>query len=304
MPITESTINTLKFAEEFSSNLDKVIVRESVVGFLLDNNFRTKFMGARTVRMPDISMVGLANYSRDEGFVRGGITVGQQDFTLSMDRGRQLIMDREDLDETGIANLSAEIMKEFVRTEVTPEIDSYTLSKLAQVALGEDHAYTVGGEGSYYADLMKCVSAIREKIGYKEELVALADGTFYNGLMSGVEEGKTIDIGNFKSGEIDTQVNRVNGVPIIPAPSEWMKSAFEATNDGLKVDSGAKSVHLIVMPKKAASLVKKTETMRIFTPAQNKDADAYIFNYRVYYDVFVKKSNLGTIHAVFNELPV
>ena len=53
-----------------------------------------------------------------------------------------------------------------------------------------------------------------------------------------------------------------------------------------------------VIPKNGASLVKKTETLRIFTPEKNIDADAYVFNYRLYYDVFVKKSNLDSIETV------
>ena len=37
--------------------------------------------------------------------------------------------------------------------------------------------------------------------------------------------------------------------------------------------------------------------MRIFTPEQNVDADAYKFDYRIYYDVFVPKSGLDSIWA-------
>lgn len=304
MPITESTINTLAFAEKFSSVLDKEITREAVTGFMLDNVLRAQFVGARTVKMPNVDMVGLANYKRDVGYETGGITVEHQAFTLSMDRARQLVMDREDLDETGIANLSAEIMKEFVRTKVTPEIDAYTLSKLAGVAIDNKHAYKLGAAGGYIADLMKCVSAIRAKVGYNKELVALADDSFYNGLMNSDEVGKNIDVGTFKKGEIDTQVDRVNRVPVIPVSGEIMKSIFNPTDNGLEVDADAKDVHLIVLPKDACSLVKKTETMRIFTPEQNKDADSYVFNYRVYYDAFVKKSNIGLIHAILSDIPV
>ena len=37
--------------------------------------------------------------------------------------------------------------------------------------------------------------------------------------------------------------------------------------------------------------------MRVFTPEQNLGADAYKFDYRIYYDVFVKKSGLDSIWA-------
>ena len=54
---------------------------------------------------------------------------------------------------------------------------------------------------------------------------------------------------------------------------------------------------MLVCPKSGAHLVKKTEKMRIFTPEQNIDADAYKFDYRIYYDVFVNKSGLDAVWA-------
>jgi hypothetical protein len=37
--------------------------------------------------------------------------------------------------------------------------------------------------------------------------------------------------------------------------------------------------------------------MRIFTPEQNLGADAYKFDYRIYYDVIVKNSAKDTIYV-------
>ena len=52
-----------------------------------------------------------------------------------------------------------------------------------------------------------------------------------------------------------------------------------------------------MLPKRAASLVKKSERIRTFSPEQNQKADAYLFQYRLYYDLFVKKSMAGTVYA-------
>jgi hypothetical protein len=93
---------------------------------------------------------------------------------------------------------------------------------------------------------------------------------------------------------------------IIPVSSERMKSAYtfaktDSTNKagGFTADGEAKDIHMLVLPKKAASLIKKTETIRVFTPEQNLNADAYKFDYRIYYDVFVKKSAMDSIWASF-----
>ena len=74
-----------------------------------------------------------------------------------------------------------------------------------------------------------------------------------------------------------------------------MKTAYTFNNTsagGFTPAANAREVYMLVCPKSAAHLVKKTENMRIFTPEQNIDADAYKFDYRIYYDVFVKKSGL------------
>lgn len=291
-------LNTLEFATKFSGELDKIVVQKAVTGFLADNVFRQKFVGAKTVIMPDIDFVGLADYDRDKGFARGATTINHQSFELTKDRGRQLMLDREDLDETGVANLAGQVLGEFARTKVVPEVDAYVLSKLAGVAKTQSNSTTESGTGKYFADFIEQINAIRAEIGHDEELVAFVDNSFHTGLITSDEFGKTIDVGSFKKGEVDTQVTRVNGVPIIPVADSRMKTSYTFGDNGFAPAEDAKSIRLIVMPKKAASLVKKTETMRIFTPDQNKDADAYVFNYRLYYDVFVKKSNLNFIRAV------
>ena len=50
-----------------------------------------------------------------------------------------------------------------------------------------------------------------------------------------------------------------------------------------------------MLPKRAASLVKKTEQVRTFDPAHNLQADAWKFDYRLYYDLFVRNSMQNSI---------
>ena len=296
-------INDLAKATLYTGELDKMLVQKSAVGFMADNAFRAKFVGAQTVIIPDIDFVGLADYDRDAGFSKGATTIKQTSFTLTKDRARQLQIDREDLDETGVANLAGKVLGEFVRTKVVPEMDAYVLSKLFGVA-----ASTTGGKTNNtkqyaaenaYADFVDTTNAVYSEAGYDSELVAFVDSAFYSRLMTSPEISRHIVISDFKQGEINLKVKSLNGVAIIPVTDNRMKSAYTFGNNGFTPTEAAKSIRALVLPKKAASLVKKTETMKIFTPEQNKDADAYVFNYRLYYDAFVKKSNLNTIHAIY-----
>ena len=127
-------LNSLEYAQKFASELDKVVVQKSATGFFADNVLKAQFVGAKTVLIPSIDFVGLGDYDRDNGFPQGKITISNDPYTLAKDRGRELQLDRMDMDETGVAGLAGQTLKEYVRTQVVPEMDAYNLSKLAGVA--------------------------------------------------------------------------------------------------------------------------------------------------------------------------
>ena len=299
------SINSIATASKWTSELDKAYVQKAVTGFLADNVLRSKFVGAKTVIIPDVDFVGLVDYDRDNGFNRAKVTVANTSFTMAMDRARSISIDREDLDETGIADLAGKVLGEYVRTKVVPETDAYILSKLAGVA--NTNNQTVAWDGDKpYATFVNLVSAVRNVVGYDEELVCFVNGNVMPSIELSSELQKMITVSDFKQGDVNLKMKSINGVPIIPVTPDRMKTAYEFVKaddtheaGGFTPDADAKDIHMLVLPKKAASLVKKTEKMRIFTPDQNLDADAYKFDYRIYYDVFVKKSGLNTIYASF-----
>jgi hypothetical protein len=293
-------INSISKATKYSEALDKVFSQKSATSFFEDNALRTKFVGAKTVMIPDVDFVGLVDYDRDTGFARGSMTINHTSYTLTQDRARSIQIDREDMDETGVANLAGQILGEYVRTQVVPECDSHVLSTIFGVATANSNTttYTAGKE---LTQLTTAINGVRKTAGYDEELVAFVESDFYAALENSTEVSRMITISDFKKGEIDLKVKSINGVALIPVTPDRMKSAYEDdAKGGLKPTTGAKQIRLIVMPKSGAHLVKKTEKMRVFTPEQNLDADAYKFDYRIYYDVFVKKSGEKNIQAVAN----
>ena len=292
-------INSLENATRYSEALDEVFAQKSVTGFFADNALATKFVGAKTVIIPDVDFQGLADYDRDTGFTRGAITVSNASYTMQMDRARSLQIDREDMDETGIANLAGKILGEYVRTKVVPECDAYVLSKLAGLAATRSNVIE-GVITKPYEALCNLISAVQSEVGYDEELVAFVDSYMYAALQNSAEISRMITVSDFKQGEISLKVKSINGVAILPVVSERMKTAYTFHADsagGFTPTGSAREVYMLVCPKSGAHLVKKTEKMRIFTPEQNVDADAYKFDYRIYYDVFVAKSGLDAVWA-------
>ena len=298
-------INTLAFASKFAGELDKLFVQSAATGFFADNVLKAKFVGAKTVIIPDLELQGLGDYNRDDGFVNGSITVNQTSYTLSQDRARSFQIDREDEDETGIANLAGQVMGEFVRTKVAPETDAYVLSKLATMATTKSHLITGTPASSAFKMLSDAIIGVQGQCGFDEALVAFVNPTFYAALMNSTDASRSINIGEFSKGGINTKVKTYNDVPIIPVAADRMKTAFTfndgstggQTAGGFVPASEAKDVGFIVIPKKGASLVKKTEKIRVFSPDQNQTKDAYKFDYRLYYDLLLKKSQQNNIYA-------
>ena len=312
MAITESTINSLEFQSKLTGELDKALVQSAQTSFFADNAMRSKFVGARTVLIPDVDMQGLGNYDRDNGFVTGALTVSSTAYTMAMDRGRSVQLDREDNDETGIANLAGQVMGEFIRTKVSPEMDAYVLSKLATLATTKSHTVTGTPSSQVYKMITEAINKVQAVAGYDEELVCFVDSEVWSATMNTTELSRQLMVSDFRKGEINTKVKKLNDVPIIPVADDRMKTAYtfyDGVTDnsgssgadqrpgGFVPASGAKKIGILVLPKRAASLVKKTEKVRIFEPDKNLRADAWKFDYRLYYDLFVKKSRQDTLSA-------
>jgi len=290
------SINSIENATRYSNELDKMFAQKSATGFFADNALAAKFVGAKTVIIPDVDFQGLADYDRDTGFTKGAITVSNTSYTMAMDRARSLQIDREDMDETGVANLAGKILGEYVRTKVVPECDAYVLSKLGGLAVTRSN--TVDGDvNKPFEALCSLINEVQAAVGYDEELVAFVDGYMFAALQNSDEISKMISVSDFKQGDVSLKVKSINGVAIIPVVSERMKTAYTFGANGFIPAEKSREIYMLVTPKSAAHLVKKTENMRIFTPEQNIDADAYKFDYRIYYDVFVNKSGLDAIWA-------
>lgn len=290
-------INSISAAELYSGELDKVFEAKSATAFFADNALRTKFVGARTVLVPDVEFEGLADYDRGDGFESGAVSVSNTSYTMTMDRARSLQIDREDMDETGIASLAGKILGEYVRTKVIPECDAYVLSKLGTLASDKGNLLPSGSLQTPYAAFCALVNQVQSVAGYDEELVCFMDANAYAAMMATSEISRMITVSDFRQGEVNLQVKSINGVAILPVVSERMKTAYTFTNGGFKPAAGASQIYMLVLPKSAAHLVKKTEKLRIFTPEQNVDADAYKFDYRIYYDLFVKRSASDCVWA-------
>lgn len=298
--------NNISYASKYTGELDKMIVQKSVTGFMADNAFGAKFQGSKTVYLPEVEMVGLGDYSRDKGYAKGDTTLVHTPYTLTQERSRQMFVDAQDADESGVPDLVGKMVGEYTRTHVVPEIDAYNISKLYQAAAEKSNVKTYS-ESTAVKDLLKAINDTEAAVGYDgTALVAFVDPTLYGAIMTSTELQRQIVVSDFKQGDVDLKIKHLNGCAIIPVDAKRMKSEYvfnagsTTTAGGFTAADGAKNIRALVMPKDSGSFIKKVDKLNVFTPNEVEDYDAYKINLRLYYELIVKNSRKGTIFAISN----
>ena len=129
-------VNTIAYAQIFQKNLDLLMIQESTTGWMEDNAGRVIYDGGNTVKIPKISMDGMGDYDRSSGFVSGSVTLEYETKTMTQDRGRSFLLDAMDVNESNFVANASNVLSEFQRTKVVPEIDAYRYSSIWADALG------------------------------------------------------------------------------------------------------------------------------------------------------------------------
>ncbi len=293
--------NVFEHANKYVNELDKMIVQESKVGFMADGKFKARFKGAKIVNIPQIDFDGLGPYSREGGYSKGGTNFNYKSYELTKERSKQLIIDAQDADETGISSLTGKIVGEYTRTKVNPEIDAYVLSKLYGIAeeKGNSQAFV---EDKAVEIMLDCINKAEAASGYtNEQMVAFVDPVMYAALMTSEKLQHNITVSDFEQGAVEFKVKNINGCAIIPVAADRMRTAYDFTETGFAAGEGAGFIKAVVLPKSAASLVKKVDKVDIYTPDMVQDMDAYKINFRLYYDCFVMDNKKGMVFAICGE---
>lgn len=301
--------NTIAYATLFQNELDKAAVQEMLTGWMDSNSGKVKYTGGKEVKIPQLTVDGLGDYDRGSagGYAGGDIQFAYKTYEMTQDRGRKFSIDAMDVDETGFLVTAGNIMGEFQRTKVIPEIDTYRLSKLATKAIGiagdtnVAYGYAVTAE-TILGKIKAGIKVIREN-GYNGQLVIHANYDVVNALEMALSN--KISSVTFAQGGINTQVPAVDNCPIIPTPSNRLYSAitlYDGTTSGQKVGgyvkgTSALDVNFIIIPRDVPIAVTKQDVMRIFDPNTNQQANAWSMDYRRYHDIWVLDNKLNSIYV-------
>jgi len=298
-------INTIATAILFQKNLDKAAVQQARTGWMEANAGKVIYKGGKEVKIPKLTMDGLGNYDRNNGFNGGSVTFEYQTKEMVHDRGRAFSIDETDVDETGFVLTASTIMGEFQRTKVIPEIDATRISSLATMAMGVDTQteYGYNPAKTTIVDKIKAgIKTIREN-GFEGDLVCYV--TYDIAMLVSQFYGEKLAAATFAINGVDTRVPGIDGVPLVEMTSNKMVTKLKFNDGkttgqekgGFEKDAKGLDLNFLIVAKESPIAVSKTDNMRIFDPSTNQKARAWAMDYRKFHDIWVPDNKLLGLFA-------
>ncbi|MDN4069257.1 hypothetical protein QYF50_15500 [Paenibacillus vini] len=296
--------NTLEYAQLFQTETDKQVVQQATSGWMEANAGQVIYNGGNEIKIPDLNMQGLADYDRDNGYVKGSVSFKYTTYEMTQDRGRSFTLDAMDVNETNFGATAASVLSEFQRTKVIPEIDAYRYSKIAATAIaaGQTKGYVLN-ESTVISELYSQIYKLCDLGLDMSQLVIPISYDAY-GVLNGSEKiQKKIDVGQFAQGGINLSIKYLDGIPLIPVAANRFKTEYLFNNGktsgqevgGFTPTANAKDILWMVVNRSAPVAISKTDTPRIFDPLTNQEANAWKIDYRKYHDAFIPKNKVPTI---------
>ncbi len=285
------------FQTKVQPGLYKQFMAGSTTSWMENNARGIEYRGGKYVLMHELQVDGLGDYDRNLGYPRGVITGSKRQYELTMDRGREFLIDAADNDETGFLVSAASAMAEFQRSHVIPEVDCYRYSKIYDIMKNGDYSANISDTAitaSKITDtLVADIADIQDEMGTDIPLVVIMSGQVQK--YFGKDFTRDLDMIQFRRGQLYTKVKAIDSNPFLIVPSARLKSAYEfldgvstgETAGGYKATSDAKDMKWMIMPITAPIAVAKIDKMRAFTPDEYQQADAWKVDYRLYHDLWM-----------------
>lgn len=231
--------------------------------------------------IPKISMDGLANYSRNSGYVDGDVTLTNETVKCNFDRGRMFTVDTLDNLETAMIAFGS-LASEFIRTKVVPELDAFRFATLASISgISTTDAAALSTGANVITALRAAVNKMDEDEVPDNERILYITPTLL---------GLVKDLDTTKSKEVFDGFAKVVKVPqsrfytAIKQLSGKVETVTSGSDDqtagGYKKADSAKNINFMIIHKPAVIQYQKHVAPKVITPEQNQDADAWKFGYR------------------------
>lgn len=279
--------NSIALFKQYVPLLDEVY-KEASKTAVLDGNPELARAGANANELiiPMLDMQGLGDYSRNDGYVSGDVTLTNQTVPCNFDRGRMFMVDNMDNAES--AGLAFGMLAgEFIRTKVVPELDAFRFATYA----GKTGISKVSA-GATLASGGDVIAALRAGTNQMDEDEVPMENRFL--FITPTLLGMVQDLDTTKSREVLARFTQVIAVPqtrfytaiaqksgkIIVSGEAPSQTTTDETAGGYTKATGGKDINFMIVHKSAVIQFPKHIAPKVITPEQNQTADAWKFGYR------------------------
>lgn len=276
--------NSITLAKNYISLLDEVYKNASLTSDLLsDPSTAKQGANANEILIPKLSMDGLADYSRNDGYTKGDVSLEWETVKFNYDRGRLFEVDSQD-DEESIRLAFGRLSAEFVRTKVVPEDDAFTFATIAGIT-GISKIST----GATLSDGAAVMAAIKAGIDEMDEDEVPQENRLLYITPTNLSSIKTMD--TTKSRELLDGFSKIVKVPqsrfytaidLYDGVDHTGSSGADETIGGYVKAEAGKDINFMIIHKPAVIKYWKHTASNIITPEANQRSDGYIQKYRKY----------------------
>lgn len=294
--------NTLTYLPVIQEGLSKQLIQKATSSWMEANASRIKYEGGKEFKIGVLTTDGLGDYGRTDGnqdgsYPKGALNLTYETHSMEMDRAKEFLLDRHDVDETNFLVTATSVGNEFQMRHVIPEMDAYRYAKLASVATNKKKIKIT--ESNILDELSADFYTFADRVGSSENLIVTMNYKVYALLAKAKADKGSISITD-RNG-IDIEVMTFNGVPIVPVSSSRMKTSFSfSSTAGFVEASDAEDINWIVCPTDLPTAVVKLDSMKVFTPDLNQDGDDWKIKYRVYHTLIVEENRLNELYVSLN----
>ena len=269
-------MNNITLFKKYIALLDEVYKQASKTSILDGDNSLVQ-AGANTneIIVPKLTMDGLADYSRNEGYIKGDVDLTMETVKFNYDRGRKFSVDAMDNEETaGVA--FGKLSSEFIRTRVVPEMDAFRFaSYAAEEGISSSNGELADGN-AVLAALVAAQSKMDEDEVPEENRILFITPTLYNMVHA---------VDTTKSREVLASFSKIEKVPqsrfyTAIVLKDGSTSGEEA--GGFSKADDAKDINFMVIHKPAVLQYPKHTVNKVISPEANQESDGYLFFYRAY----------------------
>ena len=286
--------NNIAFAQNYTGILDEVYQRAAVANCLRSNPrmIRTG-RHVKEILIPKVSVTGLGDYTRNVGYKTGSITFEYETHAPTYDRGIKLLADVMDVEEAGVLDCFVTAGAELQRTQVAPEADAFTFSRIAAT-----EGVTTKAEDLSDAEAEDLLRSLREITSAMDEK-QVSTGSRHL-FITPTLNGRIQDFSYANPNRSNRVLERFSRIVEVPQVRFYTAIDLLSGGDegfGYRKAEAGRDINFMVVEKSAVLKWDKHVASRIFSPDELENLDSYMMKYRKYSLVSVLENKLDGIYV-------